>query len=142
MKGDSVVSFIKLAGTTLGTGAATSPLFQLFTHYISTPVLGVPVTTVGAAAAGACLSLCFGDPVPTRRLLFGQVIASTFFGAAIAVLSADGMSWDWATKNISMFALMSAALIRWFLPALIDRGKQLIKEARFPFTKKNDGGNG
>ena len=142
MKGDSVVSFIKLAGTTFGTGVATSPFFQLFTHYISTPVWGVPVTTVGAAAAGACLSLCFGDPVPTRRSLFGQVIASTVFGAAIAVLVADGMAWEWATKNISMFALMTAAIIRWFLPTTIERGKQLIKEFRIPFTKKNDGGNG
>lgn len=143
MKGESVVNLIKLVGTTAGTGAATSPLFQLFTSYVQQPVWGMPVTTIGAAAAGACLSLFFGDPVPTRRGLYGQVLASTMFGAASAMLAADGMDWDWASKNISMFALMSAAMIRWFLPTIIERIKQLIKEAKLPFTKKSntDGGS-
>ena len=42
-------------------------LFQLFNSYIEQPVWGVPVTVFGAAAAGAALSLFFGDPLPTRR---------------------------------------------------------------------------
>lgn len=136
MKGEGVVNLIKLAGTSVGTGAATSPLFQLFTSYVQQPVWGVPVTVIGAAAAGAVLSLFFGDPLPTRKALFGQVLAATFFGAGVAVLVADGMDWDWATKNISMFAMISAAMMRWFLPSIIDRGKQFIKEFKFSFTKK------
>lgn len=130
------MNLVKLAVTSIGTGTATSPLFQLFTSYIQQPVWGVPVTVMGAAAAGAALSLFFGDPLPTRRALFGQVLAATFFGAGAAVLVADGMDWDWATKNISMFAMISAAMIRWFLPSMIDRGKQLIKDFKFSFTKK------
>jgi len=136
MKGEGVVNLIKLAGTSVGTGAATSPLFQLFTSYVQQPVWGVPVTVIGAAAAGAALSLFFGDPLPTRKALFGQVMAATFFGAGVAVLVADGMNWDWATKNISMFAMISAAMMRWFLPSIIERGKQFIKEFKFSFTKK------
>lgn len=136
MKGEGAVNLVKLAVTSIGTGTATSPLFQLFTSYIQQPVWGVPVTVMGAAAAGAALSLFFGDPLPTRRALFGQVLAATFFGAGAAVLVADGMDWDWATKNISMFAMISAAMIRWFLPSMIDRGKQLIKDFKFSFTKK------
>lgn len=139
MKGESVVNLTKLVGTSVGTGAATSPLFQLFTSYIQQPVWGVPVTVMGAAAAGAVLSLFFGDPIPTRKLLFGQVLAAMFFGAGTAVLVADGMDWEWATKNISMFAMISAAMIRWFLPTIIDRGKQFIKEFKFSFTRKKEG---
>lgn len=124
-----------------GASAATPPAFQLFTDFVHQPVWGVPVTVFGAAAAGAALSLFFGDPLPTRRALFGQVLAATFFGAGAAVLVADAMDWEWATKNISMSAMISAAVIRWFLPGVIERVKQLIKEFKFSFTKKPEGGD-
>lgn len=135
-----VANFVKMLSASTGTGVVTSPVFQIFTQYVNQPVWGIPVTVFGAAAAGACMSLFFGDPLPTRRALYGQVIASTLFGAAAAVLAADAMNWDWAAKNISIFALISAAMIRWFLPAIIERGKQLIKEFRFPTTKKDGEG--
>lgn len=141
MKGEGLMDLTRLLVTASGTGAVTSPLFQLFTSYVQQPVWGVPVTVFGAAAAGAGLSLFFGDPVPTRRALFGQVLASTFFGAGSAVLTADAMDWDWATKNISMSALISAAMIRWFLPSIIASVKQLIKEFKLSFTKKPEGGD-
>lgn len=133
---EEVANFVKMISTSAGTGVATSPVFQLLTNYVNQPVWGVPVTVFGASAAGACMSLFFGDPLPTRRALFGQVLAATFFGAGSAVLAADAMDWEWATKNISMFALISAALIRWFLPSIIERVKELIKEFKFSFTKK------
>lgn len=142
MKGEHLIDLVKLVGVASTTGAATSPFFQLFTHYISQPVWNVPVTVYGAAAAGAALSLFFGDPLPTRRALFGQTLAATMFGAGGAVLAADAMGWQWAAKNISMFAMINAALMRWFLPTLIDRVKQLIKELKFSFTKsKTNGGD-
>lgn len=140
-RGEAIVSFIKLAVATGGAAAASSPVLDAFNSYISLPVWGVPVTVFGAAGAGAVLSLFFGDPLTSRRDLFGQVLAATVFGVAVAVLAADGLDWDWATKNMSMFALMSAAMLRWFLPTVIDRGKQFIKDFKFSFTKKSDGGD-
>lgn len=139
-KGEAIVSFFKLAAASVATGAASTPIITLFTEYVSLPVWGVPVSVVGAAAFGAGLSLFFGDPLPSRRALYGQTLAATAFGTACAVLVADGMNWDWAQKNISMFALMSAAILRWFLPTIIERGKQLIREARFPTIKKSGDG--
>lgn len=138
MKGE-IVNFAKLVGTAGAGSVATSPVFQVFTHYINQPVWGIPVTVMGAAAAGAGLSLFFGDPLPTRRALFGQTLAATFFGAGMAILVSDGMDWEWATKNISIFAMVSAAIIRWFLPSVIERCKQLIKEFKFSFTKRDKG---
>lgn len=142
------MSFIKLsvatvstAVATVSTAAASSPVLDAFNSYISLPVWGVPVTVFGAAGAGAVLSLFFGDPLTSRRDLFGQVLAAMVFGVATAVLVADGLDWDWATKNMSMFALMSAAIMRWFLPTIIERGKQFIKEFKFSFTKKSEGGD-
>lgn len=143
MKGDSLFELTKLLGVSSGAGAITSPAFQVFTHYVNQPVWNVPVTVYGAAAAGAALSLFFGDPVPTRKALFGQVVAAMMFGASLAVLVSSAMEWEWASKNISMFAMMMAAVIRWWLPTAIEHGKQLIKAIKIPFTKmKHDGGDG
>lgn len=133
------MSFFKLVTASVATGAASAPVLDIFTDYVSLPVWGVPVSVIGAAAFGAGLSLFFGDPIPTRRALYGQILAATFFGAAWAVLIADGMNWDWAQKNISMFALSSAAVVRWFLPTVIERGKQIVKEFKLPSLKKPDG---
>lgn len=137
LKGEALVSFTKLAVTT----AAVAPLGSVFDAYISVPVWGVPVSVIGAAAFGAGLSLFFGDPLPTRRALYGQTLAATFFGAAGAVLSADGMAWAWAQKNLAMFAMVTAAVIRWWLPSIIERGKQIIKEFRVPSLKKPTDGD-
>lgn len=139
LKGEAILSFAKLTITSVAAGASSAPVMKLFTDYVSLPVWGVPVSVIGAAAFGAGLSLFFGDPIPSRRSLYGQILAATFFGAACATLVADGMDWDWAQKNISMFALMSAAIIRWWLPSIIERGKQLIHEFRLPSLKKPDG---
>ena len=130
------MGFMKLAGTSAGAGVVSSPFFQMFTSYIQQPVWGVPVAVIGAAGFGVGLSLFFGDPIPTRKALFGQCLAATFFGAGAAVLLADGMDWTWAEKNIAMFAMISGAIIRWFLPSMIERVKQLIKEFKFSFTQK------
>lgn len=143
LKGEAIVSFFKLAASAAVAGAASPPVVDLFSAYVQTPVWGVPVSVIGAAAFGAGLSLFFGDPIPTRRALYGQVLAATVFGAAVAVLVADGMNWDWAQKNISMFALMSAAMVRWFLPTAIEQGKAMIKALKVPsITKKPPSGDG
>lgn len=140
-RGDAIVSLFKLTVASASTGVVSSPLFDLFTRYMPTMVWNIPVGVVGAAGAGAVLSLFFGDPLTTRRDLFGQTIAATFFGVATAVLAADALDWEWAAKHMPMFAMMSAAMIRWFLPTIIERGKHLIKEFKFSFAKKSDGGD-
>lgn len=139
LKGEAIVSLSKLIAATAATGAATAPVIDIFNTYVQTPVWGVPVSVIGAAAFGAGLSLFFGDPIKTRRALYGQTLAATVFGAACAVLVADGMGWEWAQKNIGMFALMSAAMVRWFLPTVIERIKQMVKDFKLPSIKKPDG---
>lgn len=133
------MSFVKLAGTAGGTAVASSPLFDLFNHYVNLPVWGVPVTVIGAAAFGTALSLFFGDPVTGARNFYGQILAATVFGAAIAGLSADALQLEWAQKNMAIFALMTAAMTRWFLPSIIERGKLLIKDLKLPSVGKSKG---
>lgn len=129
------MSFVKLVATS----AVSSPVVKAMSVYLSVPVWNVPVSVIMAALAGAGLSLFFGDPVESRRSLAGQVLAATAFGTAVAVLTADGAGWEWAQKNIAMFAMMSAAILRWFLPTAIEKGKQAIKDFKIPFMKKPPG---
>lgn len=123
--------------------AAASPFVKVFTELVVTPVWGIPISVAMAALTGAGLSLFFGDPIESRRSLWGQLAAATVFGLAIADLTARALKWEWATANMPMFALMTAALLRWFLPSIIDRGKEFIKDFKFSFTKKpEDEGEG
>lgn len=137
-----VQSLIKMIFVAVPTGFGAERTFNLFTDFVELPVWGVPVTTFGAAAAGAALSLFFGEPIKGARALWGQLAAACIFGTALAVLAADGLNLDWAEKHLSMFALVCAALIRWFLPVTIERAKQLIKEFKlsFKFLKSDDKG--
>lgn len=140
MKGESIIELIKLSVATGGAGVAATPVARIFSEYVQQPVWGVPVTVFGAAMFGAGLSLCFGDPVPKRGSLFAQVFASAAFGAGLAVLLADALDLAWAQKNMAMSAMISAALIRWFLPALIEKVKQMIKDFKLSFiTKRGQG---
>lgn len=140
MKGESIVEFLKLAATAGATGAAGEPFLRVFNEYVQQPVWGVPVTVFGAAMFGAALSLCFGDPVPSRKSLFTQIFASAAFGAGLAVLLADAANLEWAQKNMAMFAMITAAILRWFLPSAIDKVKQLIKDFKLSLiTKRGQG---
>lgn len=143
MKGE-LMNLTKLLVASSGTSAVAHPLFQILDGYVQQPVWGVPVTVFGAAACGAAMSLFFGDPLPSRRALFGQTLSATIFGAGLAVLLSDAMNWVWATKHLEMFALVCAAMIRWFLPTIIERTKQLIKSftIKIPLSKRdNEPGN-
>lgn len=133
------MSFFKLSIAAVATGATASPVLDILSQTLQFPVLNTTVAVVGTAALGAGMSLFFGDPLESRKMLYGQVLAATVFGASVAVLVADGMNWDWAIKNMQMFSLVSAALMRWFLPSIIDRGKQIIKDFKLPSIKKPSG---
>lgn len=127
-----MVSFIKM-----GTAAAVaSPIVQMTAEAVIPPVWGIPISTVMAALAGAGLSLFFGDPVESRRSLWGQMVAAAVFGIAIATLAADATGWRWAQHNRPMFVLMTAAVVRWFLPSAIERGKEVIRHFKFSFMRR------
>lgn len=133
MKGEMAAPFLKLVLSSTVIGAGTeSILVPVLDKIFYVPVFGVPVTVIGAAALGAGLSLFFGDPIESRRSLFGQVAAATVFGVSSGVLFVDAFQLEWARKNMAMFVMMNAAIMRWFLPTAIERVKTIIKEFRLP----------
>jgi hypothetical protein len=95
----------------------------------------VPVSVFGGAAIGAGVSLLFGDPVRTRRALWAQIVGAWILGGAGSVLLAEGTGWTWAINHPAYFALVAAAVVRWFLPVTIERGKQIIKEYRLTLSR-------
>lgn len=133
MKEEMATSFLKLVLSSTAIGAGTeSIVVPVLNGIFQVPVFGVPVTIIGAAAVGAGMSLFFGDPIESRRSLFGQVSAATAFGVGSGVLFADAFHLEWAQKNMAMFVMMNAALMRWFLPTVIEKVKTIIKEFKLP----------
>lgn len=135
-KGAAIVSFAKLAASAAVAGGMSRPVVNVFDSYVNVPVWGMPVSVLGAAAFGAGLSLFFGDPIESRRSLYGQIVAATVFGTAGSMLLGDAMDWKWAQENVAMFALIAAAIMRWFLQPVIDRGKGVIHEFKLPRIKR------
>ena len=117
-------------------------IVQMVNAFFSMLIWNIPVTTFGAAAFGAGLSRFFGEPVSKQRNFWGQMAAACFFGTAIAALVAGAFDLKWAKENMSLFALINAACIRWFLQTIIDRAKLIIKEYKlslnFGKSKRDD----
>lgn len=133
MKEELASSFLKLVASSTAMGAGADKIvLPLLNGFFQVPVFGVPVTVIGAAAVGAGMSLFFGDPIESRRSLFGQVSAATAFGVGAGVLFADAFHLEWAQKNMAMFVMMTAALMRWFLPTVIEKVKTIITEFKLP----------
>lgn len=130
-------SFLKLAATTASLGVGVDGTFNIFTQFVQLPVWTVPVTSFGAAAVGAGLSLFFGEPLKSKRDLWGQLLAACIFGTAASVLLTDAFGLGWAAKHPGMFAMVIAAMVRWFLPACIERAKQIIREYRLSLVPVN-----
>ena len=126
------MSFIKLAATL----AVATPTFKIFADAMKLPLADASIGIFLAGLAGAGLSMFFGDPIEGKRNLWGQVLGSAIFGTTIATMLSDAMGWSWAVKNPYMFALIVAALTRWWLPSIITRGKQIIGELNIPWPGK------
>ena len=75
-KGEAIVSFFKLAASTVTAGAVSTPVVEVFNSYVNLPVWGVPVSVIGAAAFAA-------DPKMLASLV--SWVAFAFIAAAVTI---------------------------------------------------------
>ena len=107
---------------------------------VAMPIFSVPAAVIGAAAFGTAASLSTGDPVHSRRELFGQSL-SIIFGTAAAAFMARGGP-DWMSEVQGPIASVVAYLARHVAPSITERSKEIIRNFKFSLRRKGDDDRG
>ena len=88
---------------------------------VSVPLLGVPLTVIGMAAAGAYLSFAYGKPEKNRKKLYGLAVANTFLACVAVAVLPKALGWEWTVPKIEApLAGLFAFGARWFIPAFVE----------------------
>lgn len=129
------------AGAGLTVALAATPLVQQLTlNEISVPVLGANLTVILAGAIGSLASTLYEDPDTKRSRLFGSVLVATVMGPVSVVALSHGFDLKWAATIEGPLAVIASFAIRLWLPAIVERGRLLIRKANvFSWMKTNDG---
>lgn len=113
---------------------------SFFTNNLSTPVIGVPLTTVAGAVLGVYAAIAYDNHVRPRGKLFSRAIATTILAAALAGVVPRYLGWDWANGVESAIACMASLAIYYTMEPIIVRVRELIssfKLADLAFFRKN-----
>ena len=117
-------------------GAVVSATTGIFggINEVTVPLLGVPLVTIGMAAAGALLSFAYGAAVESRTQLFRMALANTVIGAAATALLPAIFGWAWVTEQLQPpLAFVLALSCRWLVPLLIDVAPAAVRGALSKF---------
>jgi hypothetical protein len=116
----------KVAGVALSAGAL---LPSLLTNDLTTPVIGVVVTTVAGSILGTYAAIGYDDARRPRGQLFLLASSTVIVGAAAAGVVPKFMGWAWSSGGTEAGAAALFAFTAYYaLPPAIKRAVQLIRE--------------
>lgn len=84
---------------------------------ISVPLIGVPLTAVTMAAAGAMCAFAWPRAETSRSRLFGVTLASTFVGASCVGVIPHLFGAAWPKELQAPLAFLFGLLAPWVVPA-------------------------
>lgn len=125
--------------TAAGLVLATA-LPNFLTNNLSTPVIGVPLTTVAGAVLGVYAAIAYDTQVRPRGKLFSRAIATTILAAALAGVVPKWLGWDWANPVESAVGCLASLAIYYTMEPIITRVRELIASFRLAdlaFFRKN-----
>lgn len=111
----SLLSKLMLIGGSVGTVTAVTVTHGF--NDISVPLLGVPITAITMAGAGAAFAFAWTQAESTRAKMFGVWCASTFVGAACVSVLPHLFHEDWPKELQPPLALLFGMLAPWAVPA-------------------------
>lgn len=97
---------------------------------LSTPFIGVPLTTIAGAVLGTYAAIAYDDVERPRGKLFSRAIATTILAASLAGVVPRWLGWTWANGVESAVAVMAAVLIYFIMEPVIHRARELIASFR------------
>lgn len=119
----------KLFGVAIAAGAA-SP--ALFTNDLTTPVVGVGVTTVAGAVLGTYAAIGLEEEPRPRGKMFSLAISAVIIASMSTGVIPRAMGWTWADPIIEGgMAGLAAVACYSLLPPAMKRAKGLISEVRW-----------
>lgn len=120
----------KLLGVALSTAAVSAP--ALFTNDLTTPVVGVGVTTIAGAVLGTYAAIGFEDETRPRGKMFSLAISTVIIASMGTGVIPRAMKWTWSDPLIEgAIAGLAALIIYNLLPPAMKRAKGLISEVRW-----------
>ncbi len=85
---------------------------------ITVPLIGVPLTAVTMAAAGAMCAFAWPRAESNRSRLFGVTLASTFVAAASVSVIPHAFHMEWPSNLQAPLAFIFGLLAPWVVPAV------------------------
>lgn len=85
---------------------------------LSIPLLGVPLTAVTMAAAGAICAFAWPRAETSRPRLFAIALASTLVGAACVTVIPTWLHTEWPKELQAPLAFLFGLLSPWVVPAV------------------------
>lgn len=85
---------------------------------LTVPLLGVPLTALTMACAGAICAFAWPKTETNRLRLFGVTLASTFIGAACVSVIPHLFGQDWPKETQAPLAFLFGLIAPWVVPAM------------------------
>lgn len=116
----------KIAGLALSAGALAPGLFS---NDLTTPIIGVGVTTVGGAILGTYAAIGYDDAKRPRGKLFVLATSTVIIGAALSGVVPKWMGWSWSSGGTEAGAAALFAFVAFYaLPPAIKRSREIIRD--------------
>ena len=110
-------------------GAALSPLVvNLFTNDLTTPVLGVGLTTVAGAALGTFAAIAYDEQLKPRGRLIVLAPATVIMGCMLVGVVPRWLGWGWSSDGVEgALAGLAAFACYHLLPEAMKRSRELVR---------------
>lgn len=102
---------------------------SLFTNDMTTPYLGVGVSTIAGAALGTYAAIGYDDTIRPRGKLFVLATSTVILAAALTGVIPAWAGWKWFNGGVEGGAAALCALVTYYaLPEAIPTVRRLIRD--------------
>lgn len=103
----------------------------IFTNDLTTPVLGVGVTTVVGATLGAAAALGYDDEKPPRGRMFARTLATVIIASLLVGAIPRWLGWTWSSGPAeAALCGLASVFVYFLLPQAIQRGREMIRDMK------------
>lgn len=94
---------------------------------LSTPFIGVPLTTIAGAVLGTYGAIGYDDTAQPRGKLFTRALSTTILAGALVGVVPKWLGWSWSSGGVeAALAALAAAVIYYTMGPATKRARELI----------------